>query len=98
MRSKLAVSSVISLVAGASITWISGLFRDPLMRMGIDVVQRGMPLPWSFQVIPQPMSHILWDALLTDIVFWTVVVFLALTGLIYLSERNAAGHKTKLAE
>ena len=44
------------------------------------------------------MSHILWDALLTDIVFWTVVVFLALTGLIYLSERNAAGHKTKLAE
>lgn len=89
MKTRLVLSVMISLVAGVSITSISGFFKDPLTRMDIDVVQRGIPLPWSFQVIPQQVSHILWDALLTDIIFWTGIAILTLTALSYLNGRNA---------
>lgn len=61
---------LLSVVIGIAMTSISGLFKTPFTRIGVDVVQRGMRMPWIIQVIPRT-GQIMWIRFLADFVFWT---------------------------
>ncbi len=84
-------SLVVSVVVGVAITLLSWLFRPPLSRMGIDVVTRGVPLPWMMQVIPMT-SHILWSGFFADLVFWATIIFGVLMAMLRFGTGRATHH------
>jgi hypothetical protein len=63
-----------------------------LSRMGIDVIMRGVPLPWMMQVIPMA-GHVLWNGFITDLVFWVAIVFAVLTVILHFSTRKGIRHE-----
>jgi hypothetical protein len=85
------VSLLVSVVAGVAITLISGLFRAPLSRIGVDVVSRGSPVPWIIQVIPRA-GHVLWVQLIADAVFWAAVSFAAVTIVMHYGTTRTVQH------
>lgn len=89
MNEKSLATVLASVVFGVVMTLISGLFRTPLERMGVDVVRSGLPLVWSMRVIPRPI-YVVWDSFLVDVVFWTLIGFLAVYTLTYLGRRRIA--------
>jgi hypothetical protein len=60
--------------------------------MGVDVVMRGVPLPWMMQVIPMA-GHILWSGFLADLVFWAAVIFGILMVMLHFLTGRAAYHE-----
>ena len=92
MRSFLA-----SVVVGLAITLLSWSFRPPLSRMGVDVVMRGVPLPWMMQVIPMT-GHILWSGFLADLVFWAAVIFGILMVILHLGTAKVTHHEILKAQ
>ena len=80
MSMKLAIVVLLSATVGFMITLISGFFMTPFLRMGVDVVHRGMPLPWSIQVIPRS-ANVLWVSFVEDVAFW-ILIALAISALV----------------
>lgn len=76
MDARRLVPALLSVVIGIAVTSISGLFKTPFTRIGVDVVQRWMPLPWIIQVIPRT-GQIMWIRFLADFVFWTLTLLAA---------------------
>jgi hypothetical protein len=74
LKERIVQGFLVSLMVGLAITLLSWSFRPPLSRMGVDVVMRGVPLPWMMQVIPMT-GHILWSGFLADLVFWAAAIF-----------------------
>jgi len=82
---------LVSVVVGLAITLLSWSFRPPLSRMGVDVVMRGVPLPWMMQVIPMS-GHILWSGFLADLVFWAAVIFGILMAILHFGTGKVRHH------
>jgi len=76
-----------SVMVGLMITWVSGFFMTPLLRMGVDVVHRGMPVPWSIQVIPREGS-VLWFSFVEDLAFWILIGFALSLLILHISTRR----------
>jgi len=81
--------AILSVVVGVTTTLISGLFLTPVARLGIDVIRWGLPLPWIMRVVPSE-SQVLWDNLVADFAFWTVVAFVPLILTVYRSRDKAS--------
>ena len=77
----------LSIVAGIVITIGTGLFRSPLVRMGVDVVYSGMPMAWEIRVIPRA-GEIVWTNFIADAAFWVLIVLIAWTIAIYTCGRR----------
>ena len=92
MREGIVRSFLASLVVGLTITLLSWSFRPPLSRMGVDVVMRGVPLPWMMQVIPMT-GHILWSGFLADLVFWAAVIFGVLMVMLHFGIAKVTHHE-----
>ena len=78
MKEKWLFTLLASVLVGVVVTLISGLFRAPVSRIGVDVVLRGAPLAWMIQVIPRAGS-VLWIRFIADAVFWAAISFAVLT-------------------
>lgn len=72
---------IFSLAAGGVITLITGLLQNPFYRI-LDVVHYGLPFSWIIRVIPKP-SMILWDYFIQNVIFWSIVVYLAMAAVAY---------------
>jgi hypothetical protein len=83
---------LVSVVVGLAITLLSWSLRPPLSRMGVDVVMRGVPLPWMMQVIPMT-GHILWSGFLADLAFWAAVIFGVLMVMLHFGRGKVAHHE-----
>jgi hypothetical protein len=77
----------LSVVVGFMITWVSGFFMTPFVRMGVDVVHRGMLIPWSIQVIPRE-STVLWSSFIVDLAFWILIALAVSFIVLYTSTRR----------
>ena len=87
LKSKILLTVIASVVVGTAITAISGLFMTPLTRIGVDVVQKGMPFPWSIRVIPIG-DFIIWNMFLADVAVWVFVALAISMITIYVASRN----------
>ena len=87
LKNRAIVDLLVSAAFALAIVMISSLFNTPLFRMGIDVVRRGAPLPWIIQVILRA-GQVIWSGFITDVVFWIVVIFAALTSVTHLYARK----------
>ena len=87
MKSKILLTVIASVVVATAITAISGLFMTPLTRIGVDVVQKGMPFPWSIRVIPIG-DFIIWNMFLADVAVWVFVALAISMITIYVAGRN----------
>jgi hypothetical protein len=77
MNKKSAYGLAASVALGCIITLLSGSFKTPWIPIGVDVVYKGMPLPWIIQVIPRP-GAVLWDGLAVDLAFWILTISIIL--------------------
>ncbi|NIM47585.1 MAG: hypothetical protein GTN40_05525 [Candidatus Aenigmarchaeota archaeon] len=67
---------ICSLLTGIIITLITGFFPNVFL---LGVSYRGYLLPWMRSVVyPGAPFEILWIYFLTDIIIWTVLIYLAL--------------------
>lgn len=82
-----------SMVAGLAVTVISGLFRPLFSRIDIDMVRRGLPIPWLIQVVPRS-AHILWPVFIMDLAFWILVALLVSVAVLYLGRTKPVGEPT----
>jgi hypothetical protein len=87
LKSKIPLAVITSVVVGTAITAISGLFKTPLTRIGVDVVQKGMPFPWIIRVIPMG-DFIIWNMFLADVVVWVLVALVISLITIYVADRK----------
>lgn len=86
---RVAIFCLISVLFGVASTLLSGFFKTPFTRIGVDVVFLGAPFAWVIKVIPMP-AHYLWDMLLADIILWALPAFIVIMVLsLYLQPRNA---------
>jgi hypothetical protein len=60
--------------------------------MGVDVVMRGVPLPWMMQVIPMT-GHILWSGFLADLLFWAAVILGVLMAMLHFGTGKVMRHE-----
>ena len=91
LKERIVQGFLVSVVVGLAITLLSWSFRPPLSRMGVDVVMRGVPLPWMMQVIPMT-GHILWSGFLADLVFWAAIIFGVLMAMLHFGTGKATRH------
>jgi len=91
LKVRMVRSLLVSVAVGVVITLLSWLFRPPLSRMGVDVVTRGVPLPWMMQVIPMT-GHILWSGFLADLVFWAAIIFGVLMAILHFGTGKVTSH------
>jgi hypothetical protein len=92
LKERIVQAFFVSVVVGLAITLLSWFFRPPLSRVGVDVVMRGVPLPWMMQVIPMT-GHILWSGFLADLVFWATVIFGVLMAMLHFGTREVTQHE-----
>ncbi|MGA2783117.1 MAG: hypothetical protein ABSF09_00260 [Candidatus Bathyarchaeia archaeon] len=76
MNKKVLLCVTISIAMSVAITLVSGLYLTPISH-GIDVIYRGIPIPWIMTVIPRP-SSIIWLAFVEDIMFWILITIIPL--------------------
>jgi hypothetical protein len=92
MSTRILLSMIASVVVGIAITLISSFFQPPMVHLGIDVVYWGLPLPWTMQVIPTRFYSLAWVNLIIDLIFWTLIAFVASTSLIFVGTRKHTTH------
>jgi len=92
LKERIVRGFLVSVVVGLAITLLSWSFRPPLSRMGVDVVMRGVPLPWMMQVIPMT-GHILLGGFLADLAFWAAVIFGVLMVMLHFGRAEVAHHE-----
>ena len=76
MNKKILLCVTVSIAMSVAITLISGLYLTPTLH-GIDVIYRGIPVPWIMTVIPRP-GRIIWLAFVEDIIFWILITIIPL--------------------
>jgi hypothetical protein len=92
LKERVVRSFLVLVVVGLAITLLSWSLRPPLSRMGVDVVMRGVPLPWMMQVIPMS-GHILWSGFLADLVFWVAVIFGIVMAILHFAAGKVTHHE-----
>lgn len=83
---------LLSIVVGVVIALVTGLFRSPLVRMGVDVVYSGMPIAWEIRVIPRA-GQILWTNFIIDAAFWVLIILIVWTIAIYAFGRRGVSEQ-----
>lgn len=91
LKVRMVRSPLVSVVVGVAITLLSWLFRPPLSRMDVDVVTRGVPLPWMIQVIAMT-GHIFWSGFFADLVFWAAIIFGVVMAMLHFGTGRATNH------
>jgi len=67
---------VISIIFGAVITFLSGLFLNPFSYRRLGVSHWGIPLPWITQIVyPNATKILKWAELIVDMGFWAIVFY-----------------------